>query len=135
MIKRINHRAALWILFILIFISTITAIAAGNTIPATRLDETTAAMNANAIKPAACASLNLTAIVVCTSAGGNCNGSNASELILGSPSDDNIRSDKGDDCILGGGGNDAIRGEQGMDICIGGPGSNTFHPSCETQIP
>ena len=135
MIKRINHRTALWILFILIFISTLTAIAAGNTIPTTRLDENTAAMNANAIKPAACASLNLTAIVTCSSAGGNCSGTSASELILGGPSDDNILGDKGDDCILGGGGDDAIRGEQGTDVCIGGPGSNTFHPSCETQIP
>jgi Ca2+-binding RTX toxin-like protein len=134
LIRRINHKTALWILFILIFISALTAIAAANTVPTTRLAQMTATMNANAIKPASCSALNLTAILICPSAGGACNGTNANELILGSPSDDNIHAGKGDDCILGGGGNDAIRGEQDTDVCIGGPGTDSFHPTCETPI-
>jgi len=132
MIKRINHRTALWILFILIFISTLTAIAAGNTIPTTRLDENTAAMNANAIKPASCAALNLTAIVICPG-GGTCNGTGANELLLGTASAETIRGRGGRDCIVGGGGNDTLTGNNGGDICIGGPGTDTF-TTCETQI-
>ena len=131
MIKRFNYQTALWVLAILIFISTLTAVAAGNTIPGTRLDENTAAMNANAIKPAACSALNLTTIVICT--GGNCNGTTANELILGTTSGERIRGRGGQDCILGGGGNDDLVGNLGGDVCIGGPGTDTFN-TCETQI-
>lgn len=134
MINRINHKTVLWILFILIFISTLTASAAANTVPTTRLAQMTTVMSANAIKPAACSGLNLSAILICPPAGGACNGTAASELILGSSAIDDIRADKGDDCILGGGGADAIRGEQNTDVCIGGPGTDSFHPTCETQI-
>ena len=41
----------------------------------------------------------------------------------------------GNDCILSGAGNDSLRADAGMDVCIGGvDGTDTFHPSCETQI-
>jgi Ca2+-binding RTX toxin-like protein len=131
MIKKINYQTALWVLAILIFISTLTAVAAGNTIPATRLDENTAAMNANAIKPAACSALNLTAIVICT--GGTCNGTGANELLLGTSVGETIRGRGGTDCIVGGGGNDNLVGNGASDVCIGGPGTDTFN-TCETQI-
>jgi Ca2+-binding RTX toxin-like protein len=131
MIKKINYRTAFWVLAILIFISTLTAVAAGNTIPTTRLDENTAAINANAIKPAACSALNLTAIVICT--GGNCNGTAANELILGTSTGEIIKGKGGTDCIVGGGGDDDIRGNNGGDVCIGGPGADTF-TTCETPI-
>ena len=131
MIKRLNHRTALWILAILVFISILTAVAAGNTVPATRLDENTAAMNANAIKPAACSALNLTTIVICT--GGACNGTDVSELILGTPADERIKGRGGTDCIVGGDGDDDIIGNNGGDVCLGGPGADTF-TTCETQI-
>lgn len=122
MIKRFNYRTTLWVLVALIFISTLTAMAAGNTIPATRIDENTVAMNANAIKPAACSALNLTAIVICT--GGTCNGTDSNELILGTPANESIRGRGGTDCIVGG---------DGIDVCIGGPGTDTFN-TCEMQI-
>ncbi len=121
-------------LIVLILGSVFSAAAAANTVPTSRLTDQSRAINANALKPSQCSALNLTAIVICPSAGGACNGTDASELILGSPSNDDITSDKGDDCVLGGGGDDAIRGEQNTDVCIGGPGNDTFHPSCETQI-
>jgi len=132
MIKKINYRTALWVLAILIFISMLTAVAAGNTIPKTRLGQNTAAMNANAIKPAACSALNLTAIVICPG-GGTCNGTGANELILGTSIAETIRGRGGTDCILGGGGNDALQGNGASDVCIGGPGTDTFN-TCETQI-
>jgi Ca2+-binding RTX toxin-like protein len=132
MIKNFNHRTALWVLAVLILISTLTAIAAGNTIPTTRLSSNTAAMNANAIKPAACSALNLTAIVICTGAAA-CNGTNAKELIIGTDSAETINGRGGTDCILGGGGDDSLVGSGGADVCIGGPGTDTF-TTCETQI-
>jgi Ca2+-binding RTX toxin-like protein len=131
MIKRFNYRTAFWGLAILIFISVLTAIAAGNTIPSSRLDENTATMNANAIKPASCSALNLTRIVICT--GGNCDGTGQNELILGTPADERIRGRGGTDCIVGGDGDDDIIGNNGGDVCIGGPGTDTF-TTCETKI-
>jgi len=109
-----------------------TAVAAANTVPVTRLDENAAAMSANAIKPAACSALNLTAIVICPG-GGTCNGTGASELILGTSAAETIRGRGGNDCILGGDGNDSLVGNNGGDVCIGGPGTDTF-TTCETQI-
>ena len=132
MIKKFNHRTALLVLLVLILISALTAMAAGNTVPISRADENTAAMNANAIKPAACSALNLTAIVICTGAA-TCNGTNAKELIIGTANAETIQGRGGTDCILGGGGNDSLIGNGASDVCIGGPGTDTF-TTCETQI-
>jgi Ca2+-binding RTX toxin-like protein len=132
MIKRINYRTALWALAILIFVSTLTVMAAGNTVPTSRADENTAAMSANAIKPASCSALNLTRIVICTGAAA-CNGTNQKELILGTANAETIQGRGGTDCILGGGGNDSLVGNGASDVCIGGPDTDTF-ASCETQI-
>lgn len=122
-------------LLVLMLASILTALAASNTVPETHLADLQFSINPNDLKPPECAALTLTAIVVCPSAGGNCDGTDASELILGSPVVDTIRAGKGDDCILGGGGDDTIRGDQGTDVCIGGPGlDNVNHPSCETSI-
>jgi Ca2+-binding RTX toxin-like protein len=106
---------------------TVSALAATNAVPATRAGNPTAAIGVNDLKPAACAGLTLTAIVVGT------NGTDASELVLGSAAGETLRGGKGDDCVLGGGGNDTLRGEQGTDVCIGGPGTDSFN-TCETQI-
>jgi Ca2+-binding RTX toxin-like protein len=103
------------------------AFTAANTVPATKAGRQQFAINANALKPAACAALNLTAIVT------NNAGTAAAELILGSAAANNITGAGGNDCILGGGGNDTINGGAGTnDICIGGPGTDTFN-NCETQ--
>jgi len=135
MITRILHRLALFGLIALILASVITAVAAANTVPSSRLTDQSSPITPNDLKPPECAALDLTAILVCPAAGGNCNGSNASELILGSPNADNIQGGKGNDCILGGGGNDSLRGDQNTDVCIGGPGNDTFpNPGCETEI-
>ena len=135
-------------LIALIAVSTASAFAAANSVPATRLDDDTLSVSANAIKPAECAGLNLTNIVVTT----NGSGTAGNDLILGSAGNDSIRGDDGDDCIVGGGGddtlqaqkgndivlgqdgNDSLRGNQDTDICDGGPGTDTGHNSCETEI-
>lgn len=135
MIYRYLLRITPFGLILLLMAGVVSAVAAQNTVQPSRLGQRNFAINANALKPPQCAALNLTAVVICPSGGGNCAGTDASDLILGTSSADNITGGKGDDCILGGGGNDFLKGDQGNDVCIGGPGTNTFHPSCETQIP
>ncbi|MFZ1040714.1 MAG: hypothetical protein WCA79_06335 [Anaerolineales bacterium] len=132
MIRQFNLRVAFWILVVLIFISSITAMAAGNTVPVTRLGQQISAINANALKPAACSALNLANIVICPASGGTCNGTTKNDLILGSAKVDNISGKGGNDCIIGGGGNDTLNGNAGTDVCIGHTG-DTYN-SCNTII-
>jgi len=112
---------------ILLVATTASAFTASNTVPATNAGEQQFVIDANALKPPACAALNLTAIVT------NNSGTNASELVLGTAGPDTILARGGNDCVLGGGGNDSINGGAGTDVCIGGPGTDTF-TACETQI-
>lgn len=119
-------------LLTLIFAGLLSAFAASNTVPLTRLTDQSQAITANSLKPPECAALNLATIVVCPSGGGNCNGNQQANLILGSPNVDRINGRGGNDCILGGGGDDTIDGGLGNnDICIGGPGNDAFN-RCET---
>jgi hypothetical protein len=120
-------------LITLIVMSVGFAMAASNTVPLTHLDQSQSAITANDLKPAACAALDLTAIVVCPGGGANCRGTGATELILGSPDAEEIRGQGGNDCIMGGDGDDHLRGGAGNDVCIGGPGTDTF-TNCATQI-
>lgn len=146
-------------LSVLILVGTISAFAAANIVPVTRLGEILRANTANDFKPPECASLNLNNIVV---GSGNITGTNQNDLILASPFDDIVNGRNGSECILGGGGNDYIEGRQGSDIILGGPGDDTlmggpgndilyggpgfdyceggagtniFDPSCEIQVP
>jgi len=131
MITRILHRLALFGLIALILASVITAVAAANTVPPSRLTDQSRPITANDLKPPECAALNLREIVV---GSGDIKGTGKNELILGSSGPDTIRSLPGDDCILGGGGDDHLSGDKDTDVCIGGPGNDTFDDSCETQI-
>lgn len=130
----------------LVLLGLMTAFAATNTVPSTRLDDDTLPITANDLKPSDCNSLNLTTIVVAGS------GTAGNDLILGTAGNDNLRGGDGDDCIVGGGGNDtlqgqrnndillgqdgddSLRGNQDMDVCDGGPGTDLGHVSCETEI-
>lgn len=118
----------------LVLVSAVSALAAANTVPTSHLMDQSQTVEANQLKPPDCSALNLTAVVVCPSSGGTCNGGDANELILGSPYNDDIDGGKGDDCMVGGAGDDTFKGKQGTDVCIGGAGTDSFHPSCETQI-
>ncbi len=126
------RRIFVLLLCALMIFSVVSAYAANVAVPSTRLTDQASAITANALKPADCASITLTTIVVCT--GGNCNGSNASELMIGTPGNERIRGRGGSDCILGGGGDDDLVGNNRSDICIGGPGFDTF-TTCETSFP
>jgi hypothetical protein len=129
---RLIYRLAILSLVVLLLVSVISAAAASNTVPSTRLTDQNRPITVNDIKPAQCTMTLAGPPILCT--GGTCTGTNSNDLILGSSGADNISGGKGDDCILGGGGNDFFKGDQGTDVCIGGPGTDTFHPSCETQI-
>jgi len=110
-------RIAMLGLGILLLASITSAFAATNSVPATHLDEDSLAIDANAIKPSRCASLNLTNIAFGT-------GTSANDLLLGTAGNDNLSGDDGDDCIIGGGGNDMLDGKKGNDILLGGPGDD-----------
>jgi Ca2+-binding RTX toxin-like protein len=119
-------------LLALILISVITAIAAANTVPSTRLDNQAKSVTSNDLKPASCASLDLRNIV---SGSGAITGTSYSDLILGSAGDDTIDGLDGDDCILGGGGTDTINGGNQNDICNGGGDASDTFATCETIVP
>lgn len=114
----------------LLVISSMTAIAATNTVPSTRLASQTIAFNINHLKPSACAGITVTSLIT---GSGAFDGSGGADLLLGSPAPDTIRGLGGRDCILGGGGDDTLNGGGGDDVCIGGPGTDTF-TSCEVAI-
>ncbi len=133
MFRRIPLRLAVFGIVLLILASALSAFAGSNSVPGSRAGRMTQAIDANSLKPAACAGLNLTAIFVCPATGGNCNATGAPELILGSPYADTINGRGGDDCILGGDGDDDLTGGPGNNVCIGGLGTDTFK-QCQTAI-
>jgi Ca2+-binding RTX toxin-like protein len=113
----------------LIIISSVTAFAAVNTVPATNIANKTVNVGINDLKPSTCTGLTLTNLVTGT---GTFTGTEGNDLILGSSAADVIDGLGGDDCILGGGGDDLITAGDGTDICIGGPGTDTFI-NCEGE--
>ena len=113
----------------LIIISSVTAFAAINTVPATNVVHQTVTVGINDLKPSTCTGWFLTNLVIGT---GTFNGTEGNDLILGSSGTDTIDGLGGDDCILGGGGDDQVTGGDGADICVGGQGSDTFI-TCEGE--
>ncbi|MBL8088720.1 MAG: hypothetical protein KF758_00975 [Anaerolineales bacterium] len=114
----------------LLLLTTLTAIAATNTIPPTRIDSQVISYQINHLKPSACAGLNLSTMVT---GAGVITGTAGNDLILGSSGADVIDGLGGNDCILAGGGDDTITGGEGNDVCIGGPGDDVFE-TCEGEV-
>ena len=107
----------------LLLAGTMAAYATTNTVPQTRMDLDTAAINANALKPSQCAALNLTSIV---SGSGTVNGTNGNDLILGSAGVDTLNGANGPDCLMAGSGADTLNGGAGTDILLGGDGNDNL---------
>jgi len=104
------------------------ALTATNVVPSTRAGGSIGpGPTANELKPAACAALNLTVVVVGGGSGGQ------AALVLGTAGNDNLNGAALGDCLVGGAGNDRLNGGPGTDVCIGGAGVDTF-AACETQI-
>lgn len=114
----------------LIIFSSLTAVAATNTIPPTSIDHETIPFDINHLKPSSCAGIVVTNLVT---GSGTLTGTEGNDLILASSSADVIDGLGGSDCILGGGGDDSINGGDGNDVCIGGGGADTF-AACEVEI-
>jgi hypothetical protein len=93
------HRLAALAVFALIWGTMASAMAAANTVPASKASDTTRPITANDLKPTACAGLTLSARVT---GSGTFGGGAASELIVGGPGTDVISGNGGADCILRG---------------------------------
>lgn len=106
------------------------ALTATNTVPATRADDQTQAVDPNATKPAACSSITITNKI---SGSGTVNGTAAGDWMVGGALIDTMSGFGGGDCIEGLGSADIIDGGTGTDVCLGGAGIDTFL-NCETQI-
>lgn len=114
---------------IFIVVTSVTAIAATNTVPATRLEDRSNSFNINHLKPSACAGITVTTLIT---GSGTLTGTSDNDLIIGGSGADAIDGGGGDDCILSGGGDDALTGGDGNDVCLGGPGTDSFS-ECETE--
>jgi Ca2+-binding RTX toxin-like protein len=128
--RRSPLRYLIYGLLALIILTSLTAVAATNTIPSTRLAAKVISFNINHLKPSVCSGISVATLITGT---GTITGTAGNDLILGSYGDDVIDGLGGDDCILGGGGDDIIYGGDGNDVCIGGTGTDTF-TDCETEI-
>jgi Ca2+-binding RTX toxin-like protein len=117
-------------LFALLVLSTVSAFAAGISVPAANVGQQSLPVTAEDLKPAACAALYLSNIV---SGSGTLTGTSGNDLIIGSTGADVIDGLDGNDCILGSDGDDTLIGNMGNDICLGGKGNETFI-DCETEI-
>ena len=115
MIRRFIVPLTILALLAVIVVGVISAVAAGNSVPASRLGDSSRAITANSLKPSQCSSINVTKIVLCS--GVFCSGDDSNDLILGTSGFNWITGGNGDDCIVGGG---------GLDICSGGGGNNVF---------
>ena len=107
----------------LMALGAVTAMAAANSVPATRVGVSNHPVTVQQLAPPECAAkaAGLTSLIV---GSGSFDGDNSNNLILGSPADDDIRGRQGNDCVVGGGGNDALQGNQGNDALVGGPGDD-----------
>ena len=117
-----------------VIVSLTVAQTGANMVPSTKVSDTSRPITVNTVKPAACAGLALTTLIVGDGnidAGGP---TTTADLILGGPAAQTIRGRGGDDCIVGGDGDDSIRCDAGTDVAIGGPGTDSFNADCETQI-
>lgn len=110
-------------LLLLIIGTSVSALAAANTVPVSYADDITIPIDQSQFYPYQCAGMIFVDVIV---GSGSIKGGSGNDLIYGSPGDDNIRGGNGDDCIVGGGGNDILRGQNGDDVLIGGSGSDTI---------
>jgi Ca2+-binding RTX toxin-like protein len=116
-------RTAAAMLISLGVLGAVTALAAANAVPPTRVGQSNHTVTVQQLAPYECSGISgsLSNLVV---GSGSFDGTNAGDLILGSAGPDNINGRQGNDCIVGGDGNDVLNGDQGNDVLIGGAGDD-----------
>jgi Ca2+-binding RTX toxin-like protein len=124
--RRSLSKIFLPLIFLLILLSTNSALAGANIVPITRVDEYGDSIVPNDLKPAECSSITVDEI---TAGSGTINGTNSNNLILGSNLSDIINASNAGskwltNCILGGSGDDTINGSKKAEIILGGPGND-----------
>lgn len=117
-------------LFSIIIVTSMTAIAAANTVPPSQVDDQSVSYNINHLKPSACSGITLSNLIT---GSGTLTGTTGNDLIIASSGADVIDGVGGDDCILGGGGADTITGGDGSDVCLGGAELDSF-TTCESEV-
>ena len=127
---RFRLRYFVLLLAALIILSSLTAIAATNTIPSTQVEDKSITFQIAHLRPSACAGLSLANLIT---GSGTLTGTEGNDLILGSTGADVIDGLGGNDCILGGGGADTITGGDGSDVCLGGADTDAF-TTCESEV-
>ncbi|HZD17430.1 MAG TPA: hypothetical protein VE669_04750 [Actinomycetota bacterium] len=133
--RRREHRRGLWVRIALagaLAIGATIGLTASNVVPLSRADDDSRPATPDDVKPVECAAIVLS---VAVSGGGTVDGTPQADLVTGGPGGDTIDGRQGDDCVLGGGGDDLLRGGAGFDVCVGGPGADTFHNTCDVQVP
>jgi hypothetical protein len=86
-------------LLILVLASILTAAAASNTIPPTRLTDQTIPITANAIKPTQCKAFDLSGIFICNKP--NCKAPSSNLLVIGVANTNKIDGGGGNSCCVG----------------------------------
>lgn len=127
---RLVLRVVFFSMALITIVTAMTAIAAMNTVPPTKVDVENVFFQINHLRPAACAGLSLSNLIT---GSGTLTGTEGNDLILGSSGADTIDGLGGSDCIVGGGGDDLITGGNDADLCIGGDGNDTF-TGCEGEM-
>ncbi len=112
-------------------VGLLSADTASNRVPPTRLGQLTFAIGPNDLKPAACAGITVTTMIIGTGAA-ILNGTNASNLLIGVPGTLRINARQGNDCVVGNSGLLAINGGTGTDVCIGW--ATTTFAQCEVTV-
>lgn len=99
----------------------ISAAAAVNTVPVSRADDQTFAVELEFGVPPECSHISFANVIYDAGPGTGQN-----DLIFGTDGNDNINGGGGDDCILGLAGDDILNGSGGNDVLLGGPGDDTL---------
>jgi hypothetical protein len=122
-----TSRVVLLGLLLAVVAAVLGVVTASNVVPSTSIGRQQFTIDANALKPAACAALDLTNLVTGT------NGTGANDLILGPRAASTFRGNGGQDCMVGGARRDTFNGNgrRAGDVCIGNGGNDTFR-RCQT---
>ncbi|HET7770877.1 MAG TPA: hypothetical protein VFN74_19040 [Chloroflexota bacterium] len=114
----------------LVLVSVVSAYAAANSVPRSKLLDYRTAITANALKPVECAGISLTSVIT---GRGDFSGTSGNDLILGSEIADAVSAGGGSDCIVGGSGEDALDGDNGNDVLLGGGDSDQLDGGAGTD--